>query len=66
MAKLKSLVSFFDKNTLVKAGDVLADKLINDLKLVEGKHFIKLEDYSIAASVNNNKNVEQPQTKAKV
>jgi hypothetical protein len=40
MSKLKSLVSFFNKSTLVKVGDALSDKLINDLKLVEGKHFI--------------------------
>jgi hypothetical protein len=66
MSKLKSLVSFFNKNTLVKAGDVLSDKLINDLKLVEGKHFIKLESPSPPASIINGKAVEQPQTKAKV
>jgi hypothetical protein len=66
MSKLKSLVSFFNKSTLVKVGDALSDKLINDLKLVEGKHFIKLDSTNIAASTINNKIVERPQIQTKV
>jgi hypothetical protein len=65
MTTLKSLITFFHKNTLVKAGDALTDKLVNDLKLVGGEHFIKLDSPLIGVA-NTNKAIEQLQAKAKV
>jgi hypothetical protein len=39
MATLKSIITFFNKGKLIKAGDILTNDLVKESQLISGEHF---------------------------